>query len=138
MEFPEEFSDPELAEELIAELSPQTSESGNEIIAWSGGTFYSRETSEGEEYVSEGQHIKEGDILGLLEVMKMFNPIRAEFPGTIRKVCVEAHSGIIVSRGQKLFLIDPDVLPVMESEEEIFKKQQQETTSIMNNILPTN
>jgi len=73
-----------------------------------------------------------------LEVMKMFNQIRAEFPGTIRKICVEAGSGIKVSRGQSLFLLDPDVPPVTETEEEIFKKQQEQTTSIMQNIYPAN
>jgi biotin carboxyl carrier protein len=136
VEIPQEFSDPELAEKLIAELAPQLPASGNEILAWTGGTFYSRPTPDAEEYVREGQHLEEGDVLGLLEVMKMFNQIRAEFPGTIRKICVEASSGIIVSRGQSLFLIDPDVPPVTESEEEIFKKQQEQTTSIMQNIYP--
>jgi acetyl/propionyl-CoA carboxylase alpha subunit len=138
VEIPQEFCDPELAEELIAELAPQPPASGNEILAWTGGTFYSRETPEAEEYVYEGQHIEEGDVLGLLEVMKMFNQIRAEFPGTIRKICVEAGSGIIVSSGQSLFLIDPDVPPVTETEEEIFKKQQEQTTAIMQNIITAN
>jgi biotin carboxyl carrier protein len=136
VEIPQEFGDPELAEKLLAELAPQLPASGNEILAWTGGTFYSRPTPDAEEYVREGQHLEEGDVLGLLEVMKMFNQIRAEFPGTIRKICVEASSGIIVSRGQSLFLIDPDVPPVTESEEEIFKKQQEQTTSIMQNIYP--
>ena len=138
VEIPPEFSDPELAEELTAGLAPQPPASGNEILAWTGGTFYSRETPEAEEYVREGQHIEEGDVLGLLEVMKMFNQIRAEFPGTIRKICVEAGSGIIVSSGQSLFILDPDVPPVTETEEEIFKKQQEQTTSIMQNIYPAN
>ena len=134
----QEFSDPELAEKLIAELAPPPPAIGNEILAWTGGTFYSRETPETEEYVSEGQHIEEGDVLGLLEVMKMFNQIRAEFPGTIRKICVRGDSGIIVTSGQSLFLIDPDVMAVTESDEVIFKKQQENTTSIMQNIFPTN
>ncbi|MEC8940376.1 MAG: biotin/lipoyl-containing protein, partial [SAR324 cluster bacterium] len=138
VEIPPEFSDPELAEGFTAGLAPQPPASGNEILAWTGGTFYSRETPEAEEYVREGQHIEEGDVLGLLEVMKMFNQIRAEFPGTIRKICVEAGSGIKVSRGQSLFLLDPDVPPVTETEEEIFKKQQEQTTSIMQNIYPAN
>ena len=138
VDFPEEFSDPDLVEDLIAELSPQLPVSNNVILAWTGGTFYSRETSEAEDYVSEGQHIEEGDILGLLEVMKMINQIRAEFSGTIRKICVDAGSGIIVYRGQSLFLIDPDVIPITESKEEMFKKQKELTTSIIQNIYSTN
>lgn len=138
VEIPSEFSDPEIAKELSAELAPHPSASGNEILAWTGGTFYSRETPEAEKYVKEGQHIEEGDVLGLLEVMKMFNQIRALFPGTIRKICVESDSGVIVSRGQSLFLIEPDVPPVAESEEEILKKQLETTNSIMQNIFPAN
>ena len=138
VEIPEEFRNSELAEELIAELAPQPPANGNEILAWTGGTFYSRETPDADEYVQEGQHIEEGEVLGLLEVMKMFNQIRAEFPGTIRKKCVDAGSGIIVSRGQTLFQIDPDVPPATESAEEIFQKQQAQTTSFMQDIFPAN
>jgi len=62
----------------------------------------------------------------------------SEFPGTIRKKCVDAGSGIIVSRGQTLFQIDPDVPPATESAEEIFQKQQAQTTSFMQDIFPAN
>ena len=68
----------------------------------------------------------------------MFNQIRAEFPGTIRKKCVEAGSGIIVSRGQVLFQIEPDVQPVTESAQEIFQKQQTQTILFMQNIFSAN
>ena len=107
-------------------------------MAWTGGTFYSRETPEAEEYVMEGQHVEKGDVIGLLEVMKMFNQIRAEFSGTIRKVCVSAGSGIIVSRGQQLFEIDPDEPSVSETEEEKFIRQQEYTVMIMKRIVPLN
>ena len=93
---PKEFQDSESNAELIAKLAPPPSAKSNEILAWTGGTFYSRETPETGEYVREGQHVEEGDVLGLLEVMKMFNQIRAEFPGTIRKICIDAGTGKIV------------------------------------------
>ena len=110
----------------------------NEILACTGGTFYSRETPEAGEYVREGQHVEEGDVLGLLEVMKMFNQIRAEFPGTIRKICIDAGTGKIVARSQVLFQIDPDIPPVCETEEELFKIQQEQTISLMQSIIPAN
>ena len=138
VEIPAEFQDSEVNAELAAELAPLPPARSNEILAWTGGTFYLRETPDADEYVREGQHIEEGEVLGLLEVMKMFNQIRAEFPGTIRKVCVEAGSGIIVSRGQPLFQIDPDVPPLTETEEELFKRQQEQTTSFMQKIIPAN
>ena len=123
---------------MIAQLAPPPSAKSNEILAWTGGTFYSRETPEAGEYVREGQHVEEGDVLGLLEVMKMFNQIRAEFPGTIRKICIDASTGKIVARGQVLFEIDPDNPPVSETEEELFKRQQEHTISLMQSIIPTN
>ena len=82
--------------------------------------------------------MEKGDVIGLIEVMKMFNQIRAEFSGTIRKICVSAGSGIIVSRGQQLFEIDPDELTVSENEEDKIIKQQEYTAMIMKKILALN
>ena len=125
-------------DELISGLDPNPTAKKNEILAWTGGTFYSRETPEAEEYVLEGQHVEKGDVVGILEVMKMFNQIRAEFSGTIRKICVSAGSGIIVSRGQQLFEIDPDEPSVSENEEDKFIMQKEYTIKIMKRILPLN
>ena len=138
IEVPQELYEPGKIDELIAGLDPAPPARKNEILAWTGGTFYSRETPEAEEYVMEGQHVEKGDVIGLLEVMKMFNQIRAEFSGTIRKVCVSAGSGIIVSRGQQLFEIDPDEPSVSETEEEKFIRQQEYTVMIMKRIVPLN
>ena len=80
--------------------------------------------------------MEKGEVIGLLEVMKMFNQIRAEFSGTIRKICVSAASGVIVSRGQQLFEIEPDDPTESETEEGKFIKQQEYTTIIMKRILP--
>ena len=136
IEMPQEFSEPGNIDELVAGLCPAPRARKNEILAWTGGTFYSRETPEAKEYVLEGQHVEKGDVIGLIEVMKMFNQIRAEFSGTIRKICVSAGSGIIVSRGQRLFEIDPDEPSVCEAEEERFIRQQEYTVMIMKKIVP--
>ena len=136
IEMPQEFSEPNNIDELIAGLCPAPPARKNEILAWTGGTFYSRETPEAKEYVLEGQHVEKGDVIGLIEVMKMFNQIRAEFSGTIRKICVSADSGIIVSRGQQLFEIDPDEPSVSETEEDKLIRQQEYTVMIMKKIVP--
>ena len=135
IEVPQGLYEPSKNDELIAGLDPAIPARKNEILAWTGGTFYSRATPETEEYIVEGQHVEKGDVIGLLEVMKMFNEIRAEFSGTIRKICVSAGSGIIVSRGQKLFEIDPDEPSVYETEEEKLIKQKEYTAMIMKRIL---
>jgi len=138
IEIPKELHEPGNIKELIAELDPAPTARKNEILAWTGGTFYSRETPETEEYAVEGQHVEKGDVIGLLEVMKMFNQIRAEFSGTIRKICVSACSGIIVSRGQKLFEIDPDDPSGYENEEDKLAMQKEYTTKIMKRIVSLN
>jgi Biotin carboxyl carrier protein len=79
---------------------------------------------------------KEEMSIGLLEVMKMFNQIQAEFSGTIRKICVTAGSGIIVSRGQQLFEIEPDNPSESETKEEKLIKQQEYTVKLMKRIVP--
>ena len=62
----------------------------NEVAVASGGTFFARPSPEQPTFVAEGDHLQEGDTLGLLEVMKMFNPIRAPFAGTVTRVMVDA------------------------------------------------
>ncbi|MBC8258636.1 MAG: biotin carboxylase [SAR324 cluster bacterium] len=138
IEIPADLLDHDLNAGLAAELAPRPPARSNEVLAWTGGTFYSRETPEADEYVVEGQHVEEGEVLGLLEVMKMFNQIRAEFSGTIQQVCVETASGKIVARGQTLFLIDPDVPAVTETEDELLQRQQEQTASLMQKIFPEN
>ncbi len=59
-----------------------------------------------------------------------------QFSGTIKKICVSAGSGIIVSRGQRLFEIDPDEPSVSETEDEKFLMQKEYTIKIMKKIVP--
>jgi multidrug resistance efflux pump len=77
--------------------------------------------------VEADQHLEQGDMLGLLEVMKMFNPIRAEFPGTVRQVFVGSSGGTLVSKGQLLFRIEPDH-PIAEEDATTSAKYRQEIT----------
>ncbi len=136
IEIPEILSESGNIEEFITALDPVPPARKNEILAWTGGTFYSRETPEAKEYVQKGQHVEKGDVIGILEVMKMFNQIRAEFSGTIRNICVSADSGVIVSRSQKLFEIEPDEPSAIETEDEKFMKQKEYTFKLMEKIVP--
>ena len=112
-------------------LGESDAASSDEVLAWSGGTFYARETQEGESYVQAGDHVEIGDTLGLLEVMKMFNPIRAKFAGTIRTLCVKGNAGVVVTRGQKLFEVTPDTPPSTESEEQRTQRQHEATLRLL-------
>jgi pyruvate/2-oxoglutarate dehydrogenase complex dihydrolipoamide acyltransferase (E2) component len=55
--------------------------------------------------------VEQGDVVGLLEVMKMFNPVRAAFSGTIAESLVTATQGTVVHKGQTLFRVVPDHAP---------------------------
>ncbi len=69
------------------------------------GTFYRASSPEGEPYVREGKMIKRGDVLCIIEAMKLMNEIEAEFPGKIVSVLVE--NGQPVEFGEPLFVIEP-------------------------------
>ncbi len=131
VEVPEEFQKGDQVEDYLTALAPPPPAASDEVLAWTGGTFYSKETPEAEDYVQEGDHVDVGDVLGLLEVMKMFNPIRAEFSGTIREVCVRGDGGQVVARGQKLFQVDPDVALVQESEAEKTARERAATERLL-------
>jgi acetyl-CoA carboxylase biotin carboxyl carrier protein len=67
------------------------------------GTFYSSQTPGQPALVKVGQTIKVGDTLGIVEAMKMFNPIDSEFSGTVVKIMVE--NGAPVEFDQPLMVI---------------------------------
>ncbi len=67
------------------------------------GTFYTSPAPDKPAFVSVGQAVKAGETLGIIEAMKMFNPIEAEVSGTVLKVLAE--SGQPVEFDQPLFVI---------------------------------
>ncbi|MBX7225214.1 MAG: acetyl-CoA carboxylase biotin carboxyl carrier protein [Chitinophagales bacterium] len=69
------------------------------------GTFYRSPGPEKEPFVKVGDTIEKGQVLCIVEAMKLFNEIESEISGTIIKVLVDNHSP--VEYDQPLFLIDP-------------------------------
>ena len=71
------------------------------------GTFYRKPTPDKPDFVSVGDTIKEGDVLCVIEAMKLFNEIEAEaiHSGKIVKVLVDDSTP--VEYDQPLFLVDP-------------------------------
>ena len=67
------------------------------------GTFYASPSPDKPAFVSVGQAVKAGDTLGIIEAMKMFNPIEADVSGTVLKVLVE--SGQPIEFDEPLFVI---------------------------------
>lgn len=69
------------------------------------GTFYRKPSPDKPVFVEVGDTIKEGDVLCVIEAMKLFNEIESEISGKIVKVLVEDSSP--VEFDQPLFLVDP-------------------------------
>ncbi len=69
------------------------------------GTFYRAPSPESEPFVIEGSKIRKGDILCIIEAMKLMNEIEAEYDGVVEKVLVENASP--VEYGQPMFIITP-------------------------------
>jgi acetyl-CoA carboxylase biotin carboxyl carrier protein len=69
------------------------------------GTFYRASSPSAEPYVREGDVVKEGQILCIIEAMKLMNEIETRAGGRIVKILVD--NGQPVEYGQPLFLIEP-------------------------------
>ena len=77
----------------------------NQIIKKSPiiGTFYRRPSPDKEPFINVGDSINTGDVVGIVEAMKLFNEIESEVSGTIVKVLVDDMSP--VEYDQPLFLV---------------------------------
>lgn len=68
------------------------------------GTFYRAPSPDADPYVAEGQSVRSGQVLCIVEAMKLMNEIESDVEGTIVKILVE--NGKPVEYNQPLFLID--------------------------------
>ncbi|WP_299210863.1 acetyl-CoA carboxylase biotin carboxyl carrier protein [uncultured Dokdonia sp.] len=90
-----------------APVSPAEDENAKYITIKSPiiGTFYRKPSPDKPTFVEVGNSISEGDVLCVIEAMKLFNEIESEVSGTIVKVLVDDSSP--VEFDQPLFLVDP-------------------------------
>lgn len=97
----------ETAAELPVEEAPEKTETAEGVEQKSPlvGTVYLAPQAGAEPFVKVGDKVQKGDVLCIVESMKMFNNIEAELEGTIEAVCVD--NGQIVEFGQPLFRILP-------------------------------
>lgn len=70
------------------------------------GTFYRRPSPDAEPFAREGDFVKKGQTLCIIEAMKLMNEIVAPCSGRIDKVLLA--DGQVVEFGEVIFLIDPD------------------------------
>ena len=70
------------------------------------GTFYAAPSPESAPYVRQGDHVNKGQVVCIVEAMKLMNEIESEVSGTIVRILVEDAQP--VEFGQHLFLVEPD------------------------------
>jgi acetyl-CoA carboxylase biotin carboxyl carrier protein len=90
-----------------AESAPAATEDSKYITVKSPmiGTFYRSSGPDKEPFVSVGQSVNKGETVCIIEAMKLFNEIEAEYSGKIVKVLVD--DATPVEYDQPLFLVDP-------------------------------
>ncbi len=102
----------------IVEKRPRVSESASEsaveaedishlvtVTSPIVGTFYSAPSPDAEPFVEVGSRVKVGQVLCIIEAMKLMNEIESEVEGTVVRILVE--NGRSVEYGEPLFLIEP-------------------------------
>ena len=67
------------------------------------GTFYAAPSEDADPYVKVGDTVKKGQVLAIVEAMKLMNEIESEYDGTVEEILVENAQG--VEYGQPLFRI---------------------------------
>ncbi|MBX7059392.1 MAG: biotin carboxylase [Leptospirales bacterium] len=128
---PEEFLNPEAQENYIRNLAPPPPAAADELVAVSGGMFYSREAPGQPPLLEPGKQFHAGDPIYIIEVMKMFNKVYAEFSGTVTESLVPGQDGVVVKKGQPLFRVKPDVEIKIETPEEREARRKQATLEIL-------
>lgn len=127
---PEKLLDEDLQNAMKKVLVPPPAAKSDEILAPTGGMFYSREAPGMAPFVQPGDHFEAGEPLYIIEVMKMFNKVHAPFAGTINEALVN-DDGAIISKGQALYKITPDEIVVEESPTEIKARRQAKTNEFL-------
>jgi acetyl-CoA carboxylase biotin carboxyl carrier protein len=69
------------------------------------GVFYRSSSPDAEAFVDVGDRVEAGDVLCILEAMKLFNEIQSDYVGTVARILPE--NGELVSQGAELFWIEP-------------------------------
>lgn len=83
------------AQELPSDVVP--------VLSPMAGTFYRSPSPESPAYADVGTHVERGDVVGLIEAMKIFNEIEAPVAGTVVRILVENQAS--VQADQRLLLL---------------------------------
>ena len=88
----------------VAAATP-AQDDANTVTSPMVGTYYAAPSPDADNFISEGQKVKKGDTLCIIEAMKMMNEIEAEYSGVVETILVD--NATAVEYGQPLFVITP-------------------------------
>jgi acetyl/propionyl-CoA carboxylase alpha subunit len=132
---PAALNDADLQLRMKKVLAPPPQTKADEIVAVSGGMYYGQEAPGRPRFAHEGMHFEKGQPLYIIEVMKMFNTVRAPFAGTLDKIIIQGGEGTIVQKGQPLFKITPDEKHVEVDPRQVEKQRRSTTSEALKAIL---
>ena len=77
---------------------------GNVVKSPLVGTYYAASSPDSAPFVNVGDKVSKGQVLGIVEAMKLMNEIESEFDGTVKEILVENEQ--MVEFGQPMFVIE--------------------------------
>jgi len=96
-----------LLTEPAGQAAKEPEETGHVVTSPVVGVFYDSPSPEEEPYVTPGSYVKKGDVLCIIEAMKLMNEVTSPIAGQVKEILVKKASR--VEYGQKLYVIDPGV-----------------------------
>jgi acetyl/propionyl-CoA carboxylase alpha subunit len=132
---PAHLHDTELQARMKKVLVPPPSTKADELVAPFGGMLYRQEAPGKPPMIAEGAHFEKGQALYVIEVMKMFNTVRAQFSGTVDKVIFQGSDGTVVQKGQPLFKISADEKFVPVDPKAVEKERRSRTAELLQAVV---
>ena len=96
-------SEQKISEETNKEIKPKTID-GKSINSPMVGTFYSSPNPGADSFVKVGDKVSEGDVLCIIEAMKMMNEVKSDYNGVIKEILISDAEP--VEYGEALFIIE--------------------------------
>lgn len=93
-----------VAVDVPVEEPKEKESTGNVVKSPLVGTFYEASSPESEPFVKVGDIVKKGQVLGIVEAMKLMNEIESEFDGSVKEILVKNEQ--MVEFGQPMFVIE--------------------------------
>ena len=92
-----------ISEEIILEANTLGNEPDKVVVSPLVGVFYKASSPEAEPFVKVGDRVSKGQVIGIIEAMKLMNEIESEYDGIVEAVLVDNEE--LVEYGQPLFRI---------------------------------